>query len=82
MNCEFDFDHRNKRIGFAFTKDILAAKTVVKLDDVVEEHSTEVKVEETRCEYAEAKNLIYKECDHEMWKFYSLLYLLHNFCLQ
>lgn len=71
MNCEFDFDHRNKRIGFAFTKDILAAKTVVKLDDVVEEHSTEVKVEETRCEYAEAKNLIYKECDHEMWKFYS-----------
>lgn len=71
MNCEFDFDHRNKRIGFAFTKDILAAKTVVKLDNVVEEHSTEVKVEETRCEYAEAKNLVYKECDHEMWKFYS-----------
>ena len=27
--------------------------------------------EDSRCEYSEAKNLVYKECDHEMWKFYS-----------
>lgn len=28
-------------------------------------------VEDDSCEYMEAKNLVYKECDHEMWKFYS-----------
>ena len=41
------------------------------LDSIVDEHSTEVTVEDEKCEYMEAKNLVYKECDHEMWKFYS-----------
>ncbi len=27
--------------------------------------------EDDKCEYQEAKNLVYKECEHEMWKFYS-----------
>ncbi len=30
-----------------------------------------VSVEDARCEYAEAKNLVYKECDHAVWKYYS-----------
>lgn len=71
LGGEFDFDHRGKRITFAFTQAILASKSAVCLENVVEEHSTEVKVDEERCEYLEAKNLVYKDCDHEMWKFYS-----------
>lgn len=71
LGCEFDFDHRNKSIRFRFSKEVLAATKPVLLDNVVEEHSTEVKVEDSQCEYAEAKNLVYKECDHQMWKFYS-----------
>ena len=43
----------------------------MKLENIIEEHSTEVKVEEENCEYSEQKNLVYKDCDHEMWKFYS-----------
>ena len=71
LGGEFDFDHRGKRITFAFTQATLAAKRPVCLEDVVEEHSTEVKVDDDRCEYMESKNLVYKDCDHEMWKFYS-----------
>jgi len=71
LGGEFDFDHRGKRITFAFTQTTLAAKRPVCLEDVVEEHSTEVKVDDDRCEYLESKNLVYKDCDHEMWKFYS-----------
>lgn len=71
LGGEFDFDHRGKRISFAFTQATLAEKQPVLLDNIIEEHSTEVKVEEENCEYAEQKNLFYKDCDHEMWKFYS-----------
>ena len=71
LGGEFDFDHRGKRITFAFTQATLADKRPVCLEDVVEEHSTEVKVDEENCEYLESKNLVYKDCDHEMWKFYS-----------
>ena len=41
------------------------------LDRIVNEHTVEVTVEDDKCEYQETKNLVYKECDHEMWKFYS-----------
>lgn len=71
LGGEFDFDHRGKRITFAFTQATLASKKPVCLESVVEEHSTEVKVDDERCEYLESKNLVYKDCDHEMWKFYS-----------
>lgn len=71
LGGEFDFDHRGRRITFAFTQATLADKRPVCLEDVVEEHSTEVKVDEENCEYLESKNLVYKDCDHEMWKFYS-----------
>ena len=71
LQGEFDFDHRAKRISFAFTQDVLKSKKTVMLQDVIEEHSTEVKVDDDRCEYSEAKNLVYKDCDHDTWKYYS-----------
>ena len=64
-------NHRTKHIDFTFTEATLKATEPVKLDNIVDEHTVEVTVEDERCEYQEAKNLIYKECDHEMWKFYS-----------
>ena len=68
---EFTIDHRAKRISFNFTKAVLDATKPVSLVDVVDEHSTEVKVEETECDYSVMKNLVYKECDHDAWKYYS-----------
>ena len=71
LGGEFDFDHRGKTISFAFTQSELASKVPVLLEKVVSEHSTEVTVENDKCDYIEAKNLVYKDCDNEMWKFYS-----------
>ena len=71
LNGEFTIDHRAKRITFAFTEAVLDSQEPVKLENVIDEHTTEVTIEEDKCEYREAKNLYYKECDHQMWKFYS-----------
>lgn len=71
LEAEFDIDHRSRHIGFAYSKDILAALPPVAIDKVIDEHTVEVTVEDDNCEYREAKNLVYAECDHEMWKFYS-----------
>ena len=68
---EFTIDHRAQRISFNFTKAVLNATKPVALENVVEEHSTEVKVEEDQCDYSVMKNLVYKECDHDTWKYYS-----------
>lgn len=71
LGGEFTIDHRGKRISFAFTQQILRDTSPVKLDDIIDEHSVEVKVEDEQCEYLEAKNIVYKHDDSEMWKFYS-----------
>lgn len=71
LGGEFTINHRAKTIDFAFTDATLAALPPVELTKVVSEHSVEVSVEDDKCEYSEAKNLVYKECDNEMWKFYS-----------
>ncbi len=42
------------------------------LENVIEEHSTEVKVEEENCKYFEVVNRVYKDCDNEMWEYYSI----------
>ncbi len=71
LGGEFNIDHRSKRISFDFSKNILATIEPVHIDSIIDEHSIEVKVEDEQCEYIEAKNLVYKECDHRMWKYYS-----------
>ena len=71
LGGEFRIDHRARTIDFAFTADTLVSLTPVALSDIVDEHSVEVTVEDEKCEYQEAKNLVYKECEHDMWKYYS-----------
>ncbi|MDE6222164.1 MAG: hypothetical protein K2M49_00535 [Muribaculaceae bacterium] len=71
LGGEFTIDHRARSVNFAFTSDTLASLPAVQLSNVVDEHTAEVTVEDDKCEYQEAKNLVYKECDHEMWKCYS-----------
>ncbi|MCM1163232.1 MAG: hypothetical protein NC339_03155 [Muribaculaceae bacterium] len=71
LQGEFTIDHRAKRVTFHFTENVLRSTAPVELQNVVEDHSTEVKVEEEQCEYSVMKNLVYKECDHDTWKYYS-----------
>ncbi len=71
LGGEFTINHRGRSIDFAFTDDVVASLPPVELDNIIDEHSVEVSAEDDKCEYQESKNLVYKECDHEMWKFYS-----------
>ncbi|MDY2931072.1 MAG: hypothetical protein SOT90_02975 [Muribaculaceae bacterium] len=79
LDAEFDIDHRSRHIGFAYSKDILAALPPVAIDKVIDEHTVEVTVEDDNCEYRESKNLVYAECDHELWKFYSCDWYIKSF---
>ena len=71
LDAEFDIDHRAEHIDFAYTQVRLAQAAPVNIRKVLAEHSVAVSVENENCDYREAKNLAYAECDHEMWKYYS-----------
>lgn len=71
LGGEFTINHRAHTVDFAFTEATLLATAPVRLDNIIDEHTVEVTVEDDKCEYREAKNLVFKECDNEMWKYYS-----------
>lgn len=78
LGGEFEIDHRSKTVRFDFTSEIMSAKSDVCIENVVDEYSTEVKVEDARCEYKEAKNLFYRDCSHDTWKYYSCDWFLKD----
>lgn len=71
LGAEFEIDHRAKSIRFAFIDTMLKEAGEVELEGIIDRHSTEVSVEDGSCEYIEAKNIVYKDCDHAAWKYYS-----------
>ena len=62
LQGEFDIDHREKKISFRFSKDILDSRTPVRLDDMVDEHTAQIKEIQKDCEYLEAKTPSHKKC--------------------
>ncbi len=78
LGGEFNIDHRAKTISFDFSNDIIATTSPEQIERIIDEHSIEVKVEDEQCEYIEAKNLVYKECDHSMWKYYSCDWFINS----
>lgn len=67
---EFDIDHRAKKISFAFTSNILATKPEIRLDNVVDSFTSQVKDKQKSCDYLPCRNLQYKECDFNVYKYY------------
>jgi hypothetical protein len=81
MGCEFDIDHRQQRITFAFSRTVLDALAPIEIESVVDSYSCEVNADssDNSCDYIGAKNLVFKECSHEMWKYYSCDWLIESF---
>ena len=77
LGCEFDIDHRNKSIKFSFTSNILTNAQSIKIDKVVDSYTAEVS-DTNESNYIEASNVRYKECEHNMWKFYCCPWLLRD----
>jgi hypothetical protein len=67
---EFDIDHREKKIKFSFTSNLMESKAVTYLDKIVDEFSISIKENDSNCDYIEAQNLFYKSCDLNMYKYY------------
>lgn len=68
---EFTIDHREKTVSFSFIKDVLEDTPPVSLDSVVDEYSSNIKVDGGDCDYLETRNLAYKDAGHQMSKFYA-----------
>lgn len=71
LGGEFDINHREKTIFFNFSEDILDKKPTILLEKIVDEFSSEINDDANNCKYSDAVNLVYKDCDHQMWKYYS-----------
>ena len=77
LGGEFDIDHRAKSIKFSFTVNILNSAQTVKIENVVDSYTAEV-TSEDESNYIESANVRYKECGHNMWKFYSCPWFLRD----
>lgn len=70
LGCEFDIDHKAKKIKFASISSILSNAKPIRLEKVVDSFTVNVTTAD-ESNYIESANRHYKECNHNMWKFYS-----------
>ena len=74
---EFDFDHKAKTVKFTFSKTAIDNLPEVQIDSVVDTYDSEIsKAGDTSCDYIGARNLIYKNTDHQLSNYYSCDWLL------
>lgn len=78
---EFDFNHKAKLISFRFTRSVLAETPQVLLDDIVDNHSSEISKDSQSCDYLGAKRLKYKECSHSLQPFYACDWFVQSYNL-
>lgn len=71
LGGEFSINHKERRISFNFIDSLKGINSVVSIDNVVDEFTAEVDVEESKCEYIEKRSFNYKEQSSEIWKFYD-----------
>lgn len=71
LNGEFNIDHREQKVSFVYTNEELLDTKPVVLDNVINDYSVEVKVEDDRCDYVGLKNYVYKLGDDETAKYDS-----------
>ena len=77
LGGEFEINHKLKSITFAFTRNLLQSAEPVKLEKVIDSYTTDVTTDD-ESNYIESANIRYKECEHNMWKFYSCPWFLRN----
>lgn len=78
LSGEFDFDHRAKTVKFSFSKDVINSTPKVHIESVLDKYTAEITQDADNCDYIGSKRLAYKDCGHEMSKFYSCDWLMPN----
>lgn len=72
LMAEFDIDHRERTIKMRFTVDALDDVAPALIEEIADGFDAEISVDdEDNCDYVGAKRLAYKDCDHELWNYWS-----------
>lgn len=79
LRGEFDIDHKAKTVKFFRSYERVEQMPLEVLDSVLDERTVAISEDEENCQFLDAKNLVYKECDHIMWKYYSCDWFIRIF---
>ena len=71
LNGEFVFDRKVQKLSFSFCRTLAERANTVKIETVVDDRTVEISADGDACDYVDARNIVYKDCDHRLWKYYS-----------
>lgn len=74
---EFEFNHKTKHVDFSFIETIISSTPDVCINTVVDSFSVEID-DDADCGYKGNAHYQYKECDHNMQKYYSCNWFLQE----
>lgn len=69
--CEFDIDYKRKTIAMRYTKDVVSLENIVKIDDVVDDFSSDISYKDSLCKYRTASRIHFADRGDSQWKFDS-----------
>jgi len=69
--CEFDIDYKRKSISMIYSKDVDSLKKTVKIDEVVDDFSSDISYKDSLCKYRAASRIYFTDRGDSQWKFDS-----------
>lgn len=69
--CEFDIDYKSKSISMNYSKDVVSLENIVRIDDVVDDFSSDVSYKDALCKYKAASRIKFTDRGDSQWKFES-----------
>lgn len=78
LKGEFTIDHKRKKISFAFVDSQISSKSVVHIENVVDEYSSKISDKKKSSEYIYNKNIVFKDSDHIRWPYMSCRWIVDN----
>jgi hypothetical protein len=79
MSCEFDIDHKKKKISMSFTADVQEQLAVQQVPNIVDEFYSDISADEHSADYLGAKNLKYKDLGYDAWSIADCDWYLKNY---
>ncbi len=77
LSGEFDINHKAQIITFSFMATILEGKKPILIENCLDSFSSEL-TRDDECEYLGTATIKYKECNHNMQKFYSCKWFIEE----
>ena len=69
--CEFDIDYKRKHIIMRYSKDVESLQNIIKIDNVVDDFSSDISYKDSLCKYKTASRIHFTDRGDSEWKFDS-----------